>query len=308
MKYHMGWIDSNGNPVNSDGGKFLRATLCLLACEATGDDFKKALPAAAAIELVHNFSLVHDDIQDGDGYRRHRPTVWSIWGKPQAINVGSAMRVLASLSIYGLKKYFVPLEKQIEVLQILDKSCLSMIEGQFLDIDYENNPDVTVDSYIKMIEKKTAALIEGALQLGAVLNVDSDKLLPFKRFGRYLGLAFQIKDDILGIWGDKDKTGKPTGNDIKKRKKSFPIIFGLQKSDEKIRKNFIKIYNKKIISQKNLNKILMYLDKLKAYDCSERKSKQYYMLALNEIEALPISSDKADYFRKISRFLVERDF
>lgn len=304
----MGWIDSQGNPVNHDGGKFLRATLCLLSCESTGSDFKKSLPLAAAIELIHNFSLVHDDIQDEDTQRRHRPTVWSIWGKPQAINVGTAMRVLASLSVPRLNIYNVPPEKQIEVFEILDSSCLKMIEGQFLDISYEDRSDITIEDYLDMVERKTAALIEGALQIGAVLNVDSGNLKYFKRFGRYLGLAFQIRDDILGIWGKENKTGKPQGNDIRKRKKSFPVVFGFQMANEKVKKIFLKIYKKKSVSEKNVNRILSYLSDLGAYDFCEEKSKEYYKLALDEIKNLPIPSDKANYFKEISKFLVERDF
>ncbi|MDD5660100.1 MAG: polyprenyl synthetase family protein, partial [Actinomycetota bacterium] len=220
LRYHMGWIDEKGNPGVYDKGKFLRATLCMLACISTGADHEKALPIAASIELIHNFSLIHDDIQDNDIQRRHRPTLWYLWGKPQAINAGTAMKVLANLAILKLKNYKVPCQRQMEVFRILNESCLKMLEGQYFDISFEDKFDVKPDEYITMIEKKTASLIEGALLIGAALNLNDKDIMPFKIFGNYLGIAFQIRDDILGIWGSEDKTGKPHASDIRKKKKS----------------------------------------------------------------------------------------
>lgn len=308
MKYHMGWIDNRGDDVSNDGGKKLRATLCLLACESVDGDFKKALPLAAAIELIHNYSLVHDDIQDDDKQRRHRPTVWSIWGKPQAINAGSALKALASLSIIKLKNYNISPQKQVEIFEILDNSCLKMIEGQFLDINFENRSDVTVEDYLGMIEKKTSGLIEGALKIGAVLNMEKSRLEPFEKFGRYLGLAFQIRDDILGIWGNNKETGKLQGNDIRKRKKTLPIVFCLQFSNKKIKEKLLKIYRKKRISKRNINYVLSLLNGIGAKKFCEEKSMKYYNLAIDEIKKLPIFSDKIRHFEEISRFIIKRDF
>lgn len=308
IRYHLGWINSQGDNINNNSGKKLRATLCLLACESLNGDFRKALPLAAAIELIHNYSLVHDDIQDDDKQRRHRPTVWSLWGKPQAINVGSALKVLASLSVAKLRGHDISSDKQVEVFEILDNSCLKMIEGQFLDINFENLSDITIENYLEMIEKKTSALIEGALKIGAVLNIKSSKLGPFERFGRYLGLAFQIRDDILGIWGNNTKTGKPQGNDIRKRKKTLPIVFYLQVSNKKIKERLLKIYSKKRISERNIDYIMSLLNDIGAKRFCEEKSIEYYKLALDEIKNLPILSDKVSHFKEISRFLIKRDF
>lgn len=309
MQYHMGWKDSHGNAVDNNKGKMLRATLCLLACESlNGGDFKKALPIAAAIELIHNFSLIHDDIQDDDEFRRHRPTVWKIWGKPQAINAGSALKMLSTLSVLNLKEYKIPAEKQVEIFKILDDSCLAMIEGQFLDIDFEDRPDISVDDYLDMIEKKTSALIIGSLKIGAVLNIDTGKLDPFEKFGKFLGLAFQIKDDILGIWGNDKKTGKPNGNDIRKRKKSLPIIFCLQNSDGKIKERLSNAYKKKNISQRGVNNILNHLDRVKAREFCDEMAGKYYGLALKQAKELPVPPGKREEFEEIARFLIEREF
>ncbi len=309
MQYHMGWKDSQGNPVNNNSGKMLRATLCLLACESLNEgDFKKALPIAAAIELIHNYSLVHDDIQDDDEFRRHRPTVWKIWGKPQAINAGSALKILSTLSVLNLKVHNIPTEKQVEIFKILDDSCLEMIEGQFLDIDFEDRSDIDVDDYLDMIEKKTSGLISGSLKIGAVLNIGIDKLAPFEKFGKYLGLAFQIKDDILGIWGSNAETGKLNGSDIRKRKKSLPIIFCLQKSGGRIKGRLANTYRKKKISQRDVNNIFTCLDNVKAHEFCDEMAGKYYRLALKQAKELPVSTEKREDFEEIARFLIERDF
>ncbi|MCL6088338.1 MAG: polyprenyl synthetase family protein [Actinobacteria bacterium] len=308
MSYHMGWADETGAKITSNGGKYLRATLTLLSCESICGDFKIALPVAAAIELIHNFSLVHDDIQDDDEIRRHRPTVWKIWGKPQAINVGSAMKTLANLSVINLKKNNIAADKLIEVLKILDESCLRMLEGQFLDIDFEAKPDVNTADYLKMIERKTAALIECALQIGAVTVMDFSKINPFKNFGKYLGLAFQIRDDILGIWGNDKKTGKPSGNDLRKKKKSFPVVYVLSNADSISKQNFLEIYSKDQILDSDIEKILEILNNLNIRKVSETKAQEFYDLALAEIKKLPVKAEKIMHFKEISNFLVNRDF
>jgi len=188
VRYHLGWVDKEGRPTLNSQGKALRPTLCLLACEAITGDFRMALPAAAAVELVHNFSLVHDDIQDNDRERRHNPTVWSLWGKPQAINVGTAIRVLASIALLRLGENGVSAQKQLRAQRLLDESCLKVIEGQYLDISYEPRLDVGVADYIEMIDKKTAALIAGSLELGALLSTDDELVIEhFRNFGRNMG-------------------------------------------------------------------------------------------------------------------------
>ncbi len=309
MKYHMGWIDGRGgSSSNGNSGKMLRATLCLLASESISGDFKKALPVSAAIELIHNYSLVHDDIQDDDEMRRHRPTVWKIWGKPQAINAGSALKILANLSVLKLNDLGIPREKQVEILDILDTSCLEMIEGQYMDIDFESRDIISVEEYFKMIEKKTSALISGALKVGAALHLDNGKLEAFEKFGKYLGIAFQITDDILGIWGNDNKTGKPQGNDIRKRKKSLPIVLCLQESGEKGKKQLLRIYRRNRASGRGVAAVLKNLDEIGARYFCQGQAKKYYGMAISEIDKLPIKSQFYADYRQLSEFLIKRDF
>jgi geranylgeranyl diphosphate synthase type I len=229
MQYHMGWLDEDFRPYPALTGKRLRPMLCLLACAEVGGDPVQALPAAAAIEILHNFSLVHDDIEDGDELRRHRPTVWKLWGQPQAINVGDGMFTLAYASIQRLPRRGISAELTIQAMDLFTQTCLALTEGQYLDMSFEQRNDVTVSEYLRMIEGKTAALVGASVAIGALLGGAAPAQVDSLRtFGQSIGLAFQIQDDILGIWGDPEETGKAVGNDILRRKKSLPILHTLR--------------------------------------------------------------------------------
>jgi geranylgeranyl diphosphate synthase type I len=228
MHYHMGWVDEHFLPYGAPAGKRLRPMLCLLACAELGGDAVQALPAAAAIEIVHNFSLIHDDIEDGDEVRRHRPTVWKVWGVPQAVNVGDAMYTLAYAALHRLSRLGVPAETVLRVLDCLTKTCLALTEGQHLDMRFETRNDVTVAEYLCMIGGKTAALVGASVAVGGIIAGASPSVTDaLSRYGEAIGLAFQIQDDRLGIWGDPEVTGKPAGNDLLRRKKSLPILHAL---------------------------------------------------------------------------------
>jgi geranylgeranyl diphosphate synthase type I len=227
--YHMGWVDSGMQPAAVNSGKRIRPVACLLACEAVGGTVEDALPLAAAVELLHNFSLIHDDVEDDSPTRRHRPTVWALWGVPQAINAGDAMFTLARLALHGLGSRPIPPAMAMDACMIFDHACLRLTEGQYLDMSFEGRLDVTVDEYLAMIEGKTAALLSASLELGALIGgADQRTRGHLAEFGRSLGLAFQMQDDILGIWGDEAVTGKSAASDILTRKKSLPVVYALE--------------------------------------------------------------------------------
>lgn len=229
MQYHMGWLDEHFRPHQAMAGKRLRPILCLLGCAEVGGDPVQALPAAAAIEILHNFSLIHDDIEDGDETRRGRPTLWALWGMPQAINVGDGMFALAFAALQRSSRRGVAAEQTLAALDLFTQTCLALTEGQHLDIGFEQRTDVTVDEYLRMIQGKTAALVGGSIAIGALIGgAPREQAAGLQRFGHAVGLAFQIQDDILGIWGDPAVTGKPAGNDILRRKKSLPILYTLR--------------------------------------------------------------------------------
>ena len=229
LRYHMGWLDEHFRPARGNSGKRLRPLLCLLAAGAVGGWIEQAMPAAAALELLHNFSLVHDDIEDDSPARRHRPTVWLLWGKPQAINVGDALFTLARAALYRLSDFGMPPDRVLSACQLFDHTCVRLTEGQFLDMAFESRLDVGVDAYMAMIGGKTAALISASLEMGALVGgADSRVQERLAEFGYELGLAFQIQDDVLGIWGDEALTGKSAQSDILTRKKSLPVVYGLE--------------------------------------------------------------------------------
>jgi len=309
LRYHLGWIDAQGRPLNGSAGKALRPTLCLLACEALGDGYAQALPAAAAIELVHNFSLIHDDVQDDDRERRHRPTVWAIWGKPQAINAGTAMRVVANLTLLRLGEHGVPVEVQLEAQRLLDESCLRLIEGQYLDISFEERLDVGVSEYLQMIGLKTGALIGCALEMGALLGgAGAPTVEAFRNLGRNLGLAFQIRDDILGIWGEQEKTGKPVGSDIRRKKKSLPIVYALERTQGEARATLVDIYRRDEIDDGALATVLDLLDGLRARDEAQALACAYCGRALAEMDHAALSPWAQQSLEEMANFLAQRDF
>jgi len=235
LRYHLGWVDQSFQPTSTWTGKRIRPVLCLLSCEACQMDWEQALPAASALELMHNFTLIHDDIQDNDETRRGRSTVWRLWGRPQGINAGDTLFALSQLALSRLIDRGVPSTTVISASRLFNQTCVLITGGQYLDIGFESREGVMVDEYLAMIERKTAALVACSCEMGALIAEASIKRRESLRaFGRHLGLAFQIRDDILGIWGNSEVTGKPVGSDIVRRKKSLPILHGLAR-DEQLR-------------------------------------------------------------------------
>lgn len=223
LAYHMGW--ENAKPEAR--GKRIRPLLVTLTCAASDGDWMKSLPAAAAVELIHNFSLIHDDIEDNSPLRRGRPTVWSKWGIPQAINAGDALFALAHLSLLGLEDTCDP-EVAIQAAEILQDTCLSLTQGQFLDISFETADNLALEAYWTMAGGKTAALLSACTELGAlVAGCPADIRQSYREFGYFLGMAFQVRDDFMGIWGDEELTGKSAESDLVTGKKSLPVLYGL---------------------------------------------------------------------------------
>ena len=232
MRYHLGWEDTQGHPAETSPGKLLRPAALLLAAEALGGEIEQALPAAAAVQLVHDFSLLHDDIEDVSETRRGRATLWTITGIAQAINAGDGMYTLSRLALLRLRDRGLDAQRTLEVITELEHACLRLIEGQQLDISFEDRSTVSHDEYLAMIEGKTAALLAACFAMGAqVAGAPEDSVDAMREFGRQVGLAFQAADDLLGIWGDPAVTGKPVGDDLISRKQTYPVIAAIESGE-----------------------------------------------------------------------------
>lgn len=221
--YHFGWIDAQGNPTEGDSGKAVRPALALISAEAAGAAPEVGIPGAVAVELVHNFSLLHDDLMDGDEQRRHRDTVWKVHGPAQAILVGDALFALANELLLELGTV-----EAGRATRRLTTATRKLIDGQAQDISYEHRERVTVEECLEMEGNKTGALLACAVSIGAVLGGADDRTADkLEEYGYHLGLAFQAVDDLLGIWGDPESTGKQTWSDLRQRKKSLPVVAAL---------------------------------------------------------------------------------
>jgi geranylgeranyl diphosphate synthase type I len=265
LTYHMGWTKF-GN-IQEVTGKRIRPLILLLVTYACGGEWLHAVPAAAAVELVHNFSLVHDDIQDHSFNRHGRSTVWNKYGIPMAINVGDAFFTISNQAVMDLSKIYTP-EKVIRAGKILHNTCLDLTCGQYLDMSYQKRNDMSIEDYWPMIEGKTAALLSACTQIGALLaGVDETIIEQYRIFGRNLGLAFQVQDDIIGVWGDEAQTGKSAASDILEGKNSLPILYGISQ-----RGNFAQRWIASTISPEEVAEIAQMLKDEGALDFSQREA------------------------------------
>ncbi len=233
LHYHMGWVDKEFKPVENKTGKRVRPMLCLLCCQAAGGDWQQAVPAAAAIELLHNFSLIHDDIQDQSPQRRGRFSLWHLWKTPLALNAGDGLFTIAHLAMTRLLDRHVDQAIFARALRRFDEAALHLTLGQHADLRFETRSTVSQEEYVTMITGKTASLISLATELGALIaGCDERTIQNYADFGQNLGLAYQMRDDLLGIWGEEAKLGKSTSSDITSRKKTLPILYGLEQDQE----------------------------------------------------------------------------
>lgn len=308
LAYHMGWRDAQLRPVDQRTGKMIRPAMCLLACEAAGGDWRGVVPAAVALELTHNFTLIHDDIQDGDTERRGRPTVWTVWGVPQAINAGDGLFVLARRALHRLHRHAFNPATVRYVYQAYDAACLQLVEGQHLDIEFEKRLDVSVDEYLAMVAGKTAALLAVSLEIGARLATPDAKIVDaYRQFGEELGLTFQIIDDILGIWGDEAVTGKPAGNDLRRKKKSLPVVYTLQQEAGDTGPLHM-LYQKETLTEEDVDAALDILEQAGAREYAEDLARKHRQRAMRVLAETGIENPAQSRLRSLADFLIEREF
>jgi geranylgeranyl diphosphate synthase type I len=307
LRYHMGWENQAGEPEHAPQGKRVRPLLVLMSCLAAGGDPIQALPAAAAVELVHNFSLIHDDIEDGSLTRRHRPTLWTWVGQAQAINAGDALFTLARLALLQLDELEIPLPRLVAALRLFDHTCLHLTEGQYLDISFETRDRVTADEYMTMIAGKTAALLAASAQLGALVATDNAAITTAcRRFGYELGLSFQIQDDILGIWGDEALTGKSASSDLLTRKKTLPVLYALAQDDDAAAALTVYYNPGRELTPADLPAMLSLLDRLQARAYAETVAQAHAEAALAALDEAPLTAEGRGLLRALAVQLLGR--
>jgi len=300
LTYHMGWT---GEGAGSEAtGKRIRPLMLLLTVVACEEEWLHAVPAAAAVELVHNFSLVHDDIQDNSAKRRGRMTVWKIWGMPMAINVGDALFVLSNQAIMDLRENY-PAETVVKAATILHNTCLDLTRGQFLDMSYEERKDLDVKDYWPMIAGKTAALLSACCHIGSILGgADESKQDAYRSFGHALGMAFQVQDDILGIWGDEAITGKSIASDLLEGKKSLPVLHGLSKHG-----SFAERWRKGPVQQSEVEEMSQLLATEGSYEYTHGVSRQMTTLALDSLREADAQGEAGEALMELASKLIKRE-
>ena len=307
LRYAMGWSDTTGSPVTASQGKALRPTLCLLTCEAVCGDFRRAVPPAACLELIHNFSLVHDDIQDRDEYRRHRPTLWKVWGEPKALTAGNVMRIVADATIQVLQTDSVPASDINTVNRILTEASLEMIEGQHLDVAFEGRSDIGMQSYLDMISRKTGALIRTPMHVGATMGTRDSKVIEsFRECGRSLGYVFQIRDDVLGIFSEEATTGKPVGADIRRKKNSLPIVHAMAQADRAQKRTLESTYAQETVSDSDVEAVLDIMDGLGTEKFANALAAEHCERALDALADVEIPVNSRADIEELSTFLLIR--
>ena len=308
-RYHLGWADRDGQDMDATQGKRLRPTMTLLGADAVGGDTRLAVPVAVALELVHNFSLIHDDIEDRDRFRHHRPTVWVVWGDETAIVSGNSMLKLADRATRVLLELGVSPGMSMQVQRSIAATCLRMIEGQFLDIDFESQDSVSINDYLAMIERKTGALIETSLYLGALTsgngNSSASTSEGLRRAGYEFGRLFQIRDDILGVWGS-DETGKPVCGDIYNKKKSLPAIHALNMSRGSASAQIHSIYQKQELDDRDVQNVLGIMDECSTHEYCDSMSAKHWSAAAAILDELDLDAGVQNDFLELGEFLVVR--
>lgn len=300
--YHMGWIKVDGSPADGSG-KALRPALALLSARAAGVPAETGVPGATAVELVHAFSLLHDDIMDGDRTRRHRPAAWTVFGSSAAILGGDA---LLSLSVEVL------LEQGTRggywAARCLTAAAQQLIAGQSLDLEFEGRQDVTLDECLSMSDGKTAALIACSCSIGAMLaEAPSDLVTALTDFGAQLGLAFQLIDDLLGIWGSPESTGKPVLSDLRSRKKSLPVVAALASGTDSGRQLAELLFRPDPLDEDDLRRAARLVEAAGGRAWAESEAERRLAEATDRLKGAEMPDAVRAEFLDLTRFVTARD-
>ncbi|WP_020391256.1 family 2 encapsulin nanocompartment cargo protein polyprenyl transferase [Kribbella catacumbae] len=301
--YHFGWEDEEGVPVHADGGKALRPALVLLAAQATGGTAEAGVPAAVAVELVHNFSLLHDDVMDCDLTRRHRATAWSVFGLGPAILAGDALLSLAFEVLVDSGNH-----RADQASRMLGAAVQELVDGQLADSHFETRNDVVLSECVRMAQLKTGALLGCSTALGALFGGGTSEQVDHLRlYGEDLGLAYQYVDDLLGIWGDPKVTGKPVHSDLRRRKKSLPAVSALTSGTDAGRELATLYQRKEDLSDDELAYAADLIETTGAREQSQLQADALLTSALGELASARALEPAAAELEQLARLATRRD-
>lgn len=286
-----------------EGGKRIRPVLALMGCNLFCESVAPARPAALAVEVFHNFTLLHDDIMDGSDTRRGKPAVHKKWNENTAILSGDMMLIYAYRLLAGCEEAIVP-----QLLEVFNEIATGVCEGQQYDMEFEQREDVSVDEYLEMIRLKTAVLLGGALQLGAICGgATSEQTGLLYRFGINIGLAFQLQDDLLDTYGDPAILGKPVGEDILAGKKNFLLSSALALADGPTQEKLLGLLRDKTLpAAEKIAAVKAIYDRLGLREVTERKAADYFTGALHTLDALNIDPKRLTPLRELAEGLLNR--
>ena len=301
MAYHMGWSDK----AKASGGRLqrdrMRGVLCLLACQAAGGDPEVALPVAAAVELVHNFCEIHDDVQGGSPQRDGRDAVWWVWGPAQAINAGDGMHALARIALFRLLEKGVSASTTFRAVELLDEASLETCEGRFLDLEAQERIDLNVEAYLKMASSKTGALVACAMRLGALVVTDAQEVVDaLAKCGAQIGLAMQLRADLRELWGAENDSG--ASPEVMNKKKLLPVVYAFERSDISAKRRLGDIYFKRVLDPEDVVRLREMLDEMGARQASEDLVATYRSAAVGALDGAGIAPDA----KQEIEFLIDR--
>lgn len=300
--YHMGWLDKEGRERAVTTGKLVRPSLCLWACEANGGSVDAAVPAATALEWVHNFTLIHDDIQDGDRERHGRATLWTLWGVAQGINAGDALHALA---FRALSESSADPLRSLRAVLALSRATLEVVEGQCLDLSLEGRVHVSVRGYLRMVRAKTGALLGASLEIGALMAGAPEPVIRrFRHAGELLGLAFQMRDDWLGTWGDSAVTGKSAAGDVRRRKASLPMVAAYAALPEKDRAQLSDAFAQD--TEDATARIYRLLEQAGGAELTREAPHRFAQRAIGVVRSCGISPRPLEDFSELARYVANR--
>ncbi len=299
LRYHLGWVDQRGRPEDTSRRLHFPPALALASCEALSGDFRTALPAASAIELVYNFTLVHADVQAGTPDRQERPSIWWVWGPAQAINAGDGLHALGRITVMRLAQQGVPPPRVLRGVAALDQACLTLCEGQYMDLNFQDQLMVTSGDFYEMLRRKAGALSGCGAELGALAaGADDAACNKLHGVGSKLGMASQIAQDTAELWGHGGD-GMTVGNVLNK-KKSLPLIYVLETASPSTKRELGTIYMKRVLEPQDVSRIIDILDQAGARQYAEGKARELVEQAMAAVADIGLPSEGSELFRQVA--------